>query len=139
MAHSMTLSTKATATRPNLRRQGQAKVVAVKDVVRRSRDRLLLECQSLCPYDRTEADDFHMVEQLRGDLAEDQLSYEVGFHESDFTRAGQDFYPLWVIFGSRFMSPRDFIFGPAQAEKPRLRRELKAALVTPRRPIPRGR
>ena len=137
MARSVTLTTRASATRPSLRRHGQAAVVRVKSAVRVSRDRLLTECQSLCPYDRTEADDFHMIEHLRGDLSEDQLSYEVGFHESDFKRAGQDFYPLYVIFGTTKMAPRDFIFGPAQSERPRLRRALREALVAPRSPVPK--
>ena len=70
-----------------------------------------------------------MVNQLRLDFAKDRLSYELGFREQDFTKAGFAFYPVWVIFGTRFMAANDFLFPANREARREFRQELRAALT----------
>lgn len=66
-----------------------------------------------------------MASHLRLAFVRDGLAYELGFRESDFERAGLAFYPVYVIFGTRFQAPNDFLF-PANREA---RREFRPALA----------
>lgn len=72
-----------------------------------------------------------MVNNLRLGFLQDGLVYELGFRERDFERASLPFYPIYVIFGTRFQAPNDFLF-PANREaqrefRPALSRALSAA------------
>lgn len=126
MAARMTLSTRNNrAVLANLRQYGERAKERAKVVVQESADRVYNEALSLAPVDTG-----FMIEHLRQKFTPAGFGYQLGFEESDFTSAGKEFYPVHVIFGTRFMPARDFLFGPAIAERPRFRAELKHALRT---------
>lgn len=106
-----------------LRRYGQQAVVRAKAVVEGSRDRMYATAQQLCPRDTG-----FMAHEMRSPISADGLSYEVGFHEEDFSAAGKPFYPIFTEFGTRFAAAQPCIFPAAAQERPRFRRALKEAL-----------
>jgi hypothetical protein len=116
------------AVKANLRQYGEQAKENARSAAQASADRLYEASQALCPVDSG-----FMKEHERKEMTPAGYGYRVGFQESDFTGAGREFYPLFVIFGTRFMAGRDFLFAPAAAEQVTFRRELKAALS------PRGR
>lgn len=64
-----------------------------------------------CPVDDGPyADDFHMRDHIVIVFSADGLAYQIGWDEDDFLSAGQPFYPIFVIFGTRFMAARDVLF-----------------------------
>jgi HK97 gp10 family phage protein len=69
---------------------------------------------------------------IRKRVSDDGLAYEVGVREDDFEDAGKPFYPVYLEFGTRFMSARPFIFPARDATVPEFRRalgtELRAAI-----------
>lgn len=69
-----------------------------------------------------------MVDHLRLAFGSDGLSYELGFRESDFAKAGLAFYPIYVIFGTRFQQPNDFLFPANREARGEFRSDLRAAL-----------
>lgn len=132
MAGGMTLSTKnGAAVRNGLRAYGQAALTRAKGVAKDTLDRQFNLTAALCPFDNSDAgkpDEFHMLDQLRGELTNGGFGYEIGFEENDFRSAGQDFYAVYVIFGTRKQPANDFLFSPHEQERARYRLALREAL-----------
>ena len=114
-----------------LRRYGQAAIVRAKAVVRDSAERTYRTAQDLCPVDTG-----FMKAAMRKDVAENGLSYQVGFDEDDFPG---EFYPLFQEFGTTKMPAQPCITPAAIAERPRFRRALAEALSPSRGAMPPGR
>ena len=65
---------------------------------------------------------------IRKRVSDDGLAYEIGVREDDFADAGKPFYPLYLEFGTRFMSARPFIFPARETIAPQFRRAITAEL-----------
>lgn len=132
MAGRMTMSTRNGGKIANgLRTYGQAALVRVKAVTKIALEQQFNLTVGLCPVDNSDAgkpSEFHMVDQLRGELTNDGFGYEVGFDRKDFEAAGEDFYPQYVIFGTRFMPANDFLFAPHEEGRARFREGCREAL-----------
>lgn len=121
MPRRMTMSTRnIEAVKASLRQYGENAKARAKVVVKESADRLYAQVESLAPVDTG-----YMRDHIRKEFTPAGLGYQVGFRESDFPGG---FYPLYVIFGTRTMAARDFLFGPAAVERPRFRAALAEAL-----------
>lgn len=95
----------------------------VRRVVKKTGEAAFSQAYADAPKDTT-----FMANHLRLAFVRDGLAYELGFRESDFEAAGLPFYPVYVIFGTRHMPARDFLF-PANGDARReFRGELSAAL-----------
>jgi hypothetical protein len=99
----------------------------------RSGNRVLETAASLTPFDTG-----FMLEKLRLERTRGGYNYAVGWRSSDFVgqqnpqtgRAITDFYPVYVVYGTRFMAGRDPLTPALRREEPTLRRGLKRALET---------
>lgn len=69
-----------------------------------------------------------MRSQLRLRFSEGGYSYEVGWDEADFASAGLEFYPPYVLFGTRHMPGNDVLFSNRDAQLEAFRKELGAEL-----------
>jgi HK97 gp10 family phage protein len=132
MAGRWTMSTRNfEAVKSNLRQYDQRARAAARRVVAESMDRTFITAQALCP--RATG---YMADNMRADLSPDGLAYQVGFREGDFVgqtnpATGQvitAFYPLYQEFGTSKMAAQPCIFPARDQERPRFRRELRAAL-----------
>ena len=47
----------------------------------------------------------------------DGLAWQLGWDETDFFEEGLPFYPIFVIFGTRFMAARDVLFPNVEQSK----------------------
>lgn len=65
---------------------------------------------------------------IRKRVSDDGLAYEVGVREEDFADAGRPFYPIYLEFGTRFMSARPFVFPARDKVAPEFKRALRAEL-----------
>lgn len=97
----------------------------VRRVVRKTGEAAYSTAYADAPKDTT-----FMANALRLDFTKDGLAYELGFKESDFERAGLPFYPVYVIFGTRFMPARDFLFPANKEARREFRADLRAALTS---------
>lgn len=96
---------------------------AVRRVVKQTGEAAFSQAYADAPKDTT-----FMVSHLRLAFVRDGLAYELGFREEDFTAAGLAFYPVYVIFGTRYMPARDFLFPANRDAQREFRGELLAAL-----------
>jgi HK97 gp10 family phage protein len=88
-------------------------------------------------YDLAPKDTGFMAEQLRLEFSEQGYTYELGYHEADFTAAGFAFYPLYQEFGTSTMAAQPSLF-PARAEiRPEFQRDLRALLRNAARNVKR--
>lgn len=110
-------------TKAFLRQYGERAKARAKVVVENSAERSYQTSYALAP----KLTGF-MANHLLKEFTPSGFGYRLGFRESDFTAAGKELYPRFVIWGTRFMAGRDFLFAPFEAEKPRFRAELKEAL-----------
>lgn len=67
-----------------------------------------------------------MYDRLRLTIPSDGLTFEVGWKERDFP--ANRFYPIFVVFGTRFMAARDPLFPARDKDRPYFRRDLAALL-----------
>jgi hypothetical protein len=114
----------ASAVQANLRQYGDDVRQAAVAVMEESAERAYQTAYGLAPK-RTG----FMANQLRKEFTPQRFGYRVGFREADF---GSNFYPPYVIFGTRYQTAQDFLFAPFESEKARVKQELKAVL-RPRR------
>lgn len=119
----LTLATRnVSAVISNMRRYGERAKERCKVVNAESMERVYATSQENCPVASG-----YMKEHERKELTPKGFGYSVGFDASDFPG---NFYPPYVIFGTRFMPGRDILFSAAANERPRYRRELREALRT---------
>jgi HK97 gp10 family phage protein len=88
----------------------------VREVVRKSGEAQRQETEMECPK-RTG----FMASRTRVRFSEDGLTYNVGYSRDDFPAA---FYPLFVIFGTRYMPANNFLFRVQERRAPQLSREV---------------
>lgn len=105
----------------------RARDVAVQRNVRRVVRRTGEAAYSLAYADAPKRTTF-MASQLRLRISDDGLRYDLGFREEDFTNAGFAFYPVFVIFGTRFQAANDFLFPANREARREFRPQLRAAL-----------
>lgn len=124
MPSRMTISTRNNrAVIANLKRYSEQARERARVVVQESADRTYNTSKSLAPVDTG-----FMADHLRKEITPGGYGYQVGFRQGDFTGAGKEFYPVFVLFGTRFMPGRDFLFAPNEGEKARFRQNLRQAL-----------
>lgn len=125
MASRLTLSTQATdALHARLRRFPAAALAEVRDVLEQTAEYEYQLVFNDCPVDTGFMRD-HIIVVFDAD----GLRYELGWTATDFgIEAGLPFYPPFVIFGTRFMEGRDFLFPNHLLARRRFQGKLRAAL-----------
>jgi hypothetical protein len=90
------------------------------DLVERMQDAMLesaLETQArayeLCPVDTG-----FMRDHIDVYTSESMQEFEIGWKAGDFFEAGLPFYPMYVVLGTRYLSPRDPLTPAYAATKP---------------------
>jgi hypothetical protein len=110
-------------------RQYSAKARArAEQVVVNSAERMVNLIAGLCPYDKAQLDDFHMIDHIRVRIAPGGLGYEAGFFHDDFAEAGQDDYFIYTEFGTTKMAAQPCVFPARDTEQPRFEAELALAI-----------
>lgn len=107
----------------NLHAAEKQAVEAVKASVRRMGEEQRSRTEQECPK-RTG----FMASKTRLDFSPEGLTYNVGYEAADFEGGGMAFYPQFVIFGTRYMAPNNFIFRVQEEMAPRLTREVGQAV-----------
>lgn len=87
--------------------------------------------QALCPRD-TE----YMANHMRLDYTRGGFNWKLGFHRSDFVgqtnpvtgRTITEFYPLFVVEGTRFQAGNDFLRAAAKLRAAQIRTNYRRAL-----------
>jgi tricorn protease-like protein len=69
-----------------------------------------------------------MREHIRVVTSQNNQVFEIGWRAEDFYAAGFDFYPMFVVLGTRHMAPRDPLTPAHEITKPRYA-ERSAQLV----------
>lgn len=104
---------------------------AIRAEMGRSSVRVFAEAQSLTPRDTG-----FMQAKLRRNLTRNGFNYVVGWYAADFIGAINPrtlrpityFYPLAVVYGSRFMGGRDPLTPALEKERPIMRANIVAIL-----------
>lgn len=89
------------------------------------------QARALCPVDTG-----FMVDRLRTEIGGDGDRFAVGFRAEDFVgqvnpATGKEitaFYPVFVVFGTRFMAGNDFLTAALRAEQATIRQGYTRAL-----------
>jgi hypothetical protein len=116
-----------------IRARNPAQRAAIRAVTARGLERALHSAQDLCPRDSG-----YMALHMRAELTHEGFGFRLGWHRDDFVgqintlvepnRLITDFYPVFVVFGTRHMQGRDPISPALRAERPNLLRGYARAL-----------
>lgn len=122
--HQLTLSTKSVrAVVANFYAADRRIQAAARRVVKRNGEELDRKV-----YEATPVRTGYMQAMLQLRFTPKGLGYEVGWDSENFEGAGLPFYPVYVLFGTRFQPANDFFF-PLRDEQDRIfKRELRDEL-----------
>lgn len=100
---------------------------AVRRVVKRNGKRLKALTEKYCPYDNAKpASEFHMQDNVRLQMSDDDLVARVGFLRKDFTKAGYAPYYKFVWFGTVNQTANPFPDRAQNETYPQFKAELGA-------------
>jgi hypothetical protein len=92
-----------------------------RDIVAALQEALLdcaLETQAIA-FELCAVDTGFMREHIEVYVSEGMQTFEIGWRADEFFEAGFDFYPMFVVLGTRFMPPRDPLTPAYERTKPR--------------------
>lgn len=125
----MTLSTKnAQGTIERMFRSEARIRSGIKRVIKKGGELELQVARALAPVDEFGPHPGYMRDHIRLTFSRAGFSYTLGWHESDFTRIGEPFYPLYQEFGTTRHPAQPSLFPARQYTRPIIERELRDAI-----------